>query len=143
MFRVGLQVKFYKVRHKCESKQKISIFAEIFWRNRNFDFISVFRKFRFEIFFVGNTGLELEICQMIFPMGFANSVDTYSQIKSNRSGPYNFDTFFENIFYMDKDAILNVYFKKSLISQLLLGIFQKKNCIEFPEISRNLYKKVC
>ncbi len=38
-----------------------------------------------------------------------------------------FVTFFnENIFYTEKSAILKVYFRKSLISQLLLGIFQKK-----------------
>jgi hypothetical protein len=36
-------------------------------------------------------------------------------------------TFFnENIFYTEKAAILKVYFRKSLISQLLLGIFQRK-----------------
>ncbi len=50
-------MKIYKFRHKYESKQKISIFAEILRRNRNFDFISVFWNFRFEIFFVGNTDL--------------------------------------------------------------------------------------
>ncbi len=38
-----------------------------------------------------------------------------------------FVTFFnENIFYTEKAAILKVYFRKSLISQLLLRIFQKK-----------------
>jgi hypothetical protein len=38
-----------------------------------------------------------------------------------------FVTFFnENIFYTKKCAILKVYFRKSLISQLLLRIFQKK-----------------
>ncbi len=36
-------------------------------------------------------------------------------------------TFFnENIFYTEKAAILKVYFRKSLKSQLLLGNFQKK-----------------
>jgi hypothetical protein len=56
--------------------------------------------------------------------------------KNQRSGPKNniqkvsipndlfFVTFFnENIFYTEKAAILKVYFGKSLISQLLLGIF--------------------
>jgi hypothetical protein len=38
-----------------------------------------------------------------------------------------FITFFnENIFYTEKAAILKVYFRKSLITQLLLGIFHKK-----------------
>ncbi len=38
-----------------------------------------------------------------------------------------FVTFFnENIFYIEKAAIFMVYFTKSIISQLLLGIFQKR-----------------
>jgi hypothetical protein len=53
----------------------------------------------------------------------SNRKSTHKLNLGQRSPPTYFN---KNIFYTEKAAILKVYFGKSLISQLLLGIFQKK-----------------